>query len=174
MSLSAPRARVFSAYRQLFRARSKLFRGDTVALRESRTAIRQQFVQNAGAATSGSHFEGLLQMADEAADMLLRGIVQGRLNEKSGHYGTNESCLQRAIMRNLFSLVRSCLTLRSFFQKSSLSRSTWWKTCPTWSPLRKRPCRGCRSPWCKRRRATPEQPAVGRTRAPNRPRNPNC
>jgi hypothetical protein len=77
-----------------------------VALRESRTAIRQQFVQNAGAASSGSHFEGLLQMADEAADMLLRGIVQGRLNERTGHYGTNESAAS-FIVRNLFSL--SCV-----------------------------------------------------------------
>jgi Complex 1 protein (LYR family) len=95
MSLSAPRARVLSAYRQLFRARSKLFRGDNVALRESRTAIREQFVQNAGAETSGPHFEGLLQMADEAADMLLRGIVQGRLNETTGHYGTCVTRLRR-------------------------------------------------------------------------------
>lgn len=91
MSLSAPRARVFAAYRQLFRARSKLFSGDDVALRESRTAIRQQFAQHAAATTSGPHFEGLLQMADEAADMLLRGIVQGRLNERTGHYGTSAS-----------------------------------------------------------------------------------
>jgi len=85
-SLSSSRSRVFSAYRRLFRARTKLFVGDTQALQESKNAIRQQFLANKAAPTSGEHFEGLLVMAEEAEDMLLHGFVQGKLNDKSQHY----------------------------------------------------------------------------------------
>lgn len=83
---AASRSRVFSAYRRLFRARAKLFQGDVEAMRESRNAIRQQFLQNKSAPTSGEHFEGLLTMVDEAEDMLLHGFVQGKLNPESQHY----------------------------------------------------------------------------------------
>ena len=86
MASSAARSRVFSAYRRLFRARAKLFQGDVEAMKESRTAIRQQFLQNKTAPTSGEHFEGLMLMVDEAEDMLLHGFVQGTLNPESQHY----------------------------------------------------------------------------------------
>lgn len=78
-------SRVFSAYRKLFRARKSLFRGDTVALRESRVAIKQEFVKNKQA--PASQLDMLLLMADEAQDMMLHGIVQGELNDATGHYG---------------------------------------------------------------------------------------
>jgi len=87
MTLSVAQSRVFSAYRRLFRARSQLFRGDVVALRESRKEIRQQFLMNAHADVSGDLLEGYLQMADEATDMMTHGIVQGKLNQSTGHYG---------------------------------------------------------------------------------------
>jgi hypothetical protein len=88
--MSSPRFRVLSAYRALFRARSKVFRGDHVALRESRAEIRKHFDHNAGAETAGPNFESLLEMARDAADMLRHGIVQGTLNERTGHYGALE------------------------------------------------------------------------------------
>lgn len=80
-------SRVFSAYRQLFRARKNLFDGDHVAMRESRVAIKSEFVKNKAAPTSGEHFEGLLSMAYEAEDMLRHGFVRGNLNKETGHYG---------------------------------------------------------------------------------------
>lgn len=85
-AIASSRGRVFSAYRRLFRARKKLFEGDVEAMLKSRTAIREQFVQNKAAPTSGEHFEGLLTMVDEAEDMLLTGFVRGQLNESTGHY----------------------------------------------------------------------------------------
>jgi hypothetical protein len=87
MSAASPRARVLSAYRTLFRARSRLFRGDEVALRESRSEIRSHFVQNASFRGPDDQLESLLLMANEAADMMRHGIVQGRLNDRTGHYG---------------------------------------------------------------------------------------
>lgn len=90
--MSAARSRVLSAYRRLFRARKQLFQGDTQAMQQSRIAIKSEFIKNKDVApTSGDHFEGLLSMVDEAEDMLLHGIVQGRLNQTSGHYGTFDS-----------------------------------------------------------------------------------
>ena len=81
------RSRVFSAYRRLFRARNELFQGDVQAMRESRVAIKSEFLKNRSAPTAGDHFEGLLLMVDEAVDMLRHGIVRGDLNEQSGNYG---------------------------------------------------------------------------------------
>jgi hypothetical protein len=80
------RTRVFSAYRSLFRARKSLFKADHQAMRESRVAIKDEFVKNQAAPTSGDHFEGLISAVDEAVDMLRHGIVQGNLNQDSGHY----------------------------------------------------------------------------------------
>jgi hypothetical protein len=90
---SATASRVFTGYRRLFRARKTLFRGDVQALQESRIAIKQEYVKNAGVSLSQTdkdmeHFEGLLSMADEAVDMMLHGVVQGKLNQDSGNYGT--------------------------------------------------------------------------------------
>lgn len=83
MSFSSTTARVFSGYRRLFRARNKLFQGDQQALRESRIAIRQQFEMNRNIAQVN---EELFAMIDEAEDMMLHGIVQGKLNKESGQY----------------------------------------------------------------------------------------
>ena len=75
-------ARALSGYRRLFRARASLFQGDERALRESRHAIRAEFVKNKNA--TESQIPELLQMIDDAEDMLLHGIVRGELNEERG------------------------------------------------------------------------------------------
>lgn len=80
MSASTTALRALSGYRRLFRARSKLFAGDTRALRESAVAIRAEFDKNRQIAGPHEHIEGLLTMIDEAEDMLLHGIVRGELN----------------------------------------------------------------------------------------------
>ena len=85
MTSAAASSRVFSAYRNLFRARKTLFRGDVVALRESRLAIKEEFVKNKRA--PAAQLDMLLLMAEEAQDMMLHGIVQGELNDTTGHYG---------------------------------------------------------------------------------------
>ncbi|KAL9191389.1 hypothetical protein ACHAXT_001095 [Thalassiosira profunda] len=74
--------RALAGYRRLFRARSKLFAGDTRALKESAVAIRAEFDKNRGVSGPPEHIEGLLSMIDEAEDMLLHGIVRGELNEE--------------------------------------------------------------------------------------------
>ncbi|GKY96668.1 hypothetical protein MPSEU_000626400 [Mayamaea pseudoterrestris] len=85
MSASAvARSRVFSGYRRLFRARKILFQNDTVALQESRKAIKQEFVKQRQAPVS--QLDMLLLMIDEAEDMMKHGIVQGQLNDNTGHY----------------------------------------------------------------------------------------
>lgn len=78
--MSTTAARALSGYRRLFRARSFLFQGDDRALRESRLAIRAEFTKNKNAPPS--QIPQLLQMIDDAEDMLLHGIVQGQLNEE--------------------------------------------------------------------------------------------
>lgn len=75
--MSSTTARVLSGYRRLFRARKALFDGDHRAMRESRVAIRAEFVKNKSV-TDSNHLEGLLVMIDEAEDMLLHGIVRGK------------------------------------------------------------------------------------------------
>jgi hypothetical protein len=87
MSL-APKARVLSGYRRLFRARKNLFAGDHRAMEESRLAIKAEFVKNKAVPTVGDHFEGLLTMVDEAEDMLRHHIVRGELNQETGNYRT--------------------------------------------------------------------------------------
>jgi complex III assembly factor LYRM7 len=79
-AMSTTAARALSGYRRLFRARSFLFQGDDRALRESRLAIRAEFTKNKNAPPS--QIPQLLQMIDDAEDMLLHGIVQGQLNEE--------------------------------------------------------------------------------------------
>jgi complex III assembly factor LYRM7 len=83
----ASRSRVLSGYRRLFRARKNVFLGDDKAMRESRVAIKSEFVKNKAEVTPGTHFEGLLTMIDEAEDMLRHGLVRGNLNKNTGHYG---------------------------------------------------------------------------------------
>ncbi|GAX09660.1 hypothetical protein FisN_19Lh126 [Fistulifera solaris] len=85
MSL-APKARVLSGYRRLFRARKNLFAGDQRAMEESRLAIKAEFVKNKAVPTVGDHFEGLMTMVDEAEDMLRHHIVRGELNQETGNY----------------------------------------------------------------------------------------
>ena len=85
----AHRAAVFSSYRRLYRARISLFRGDDEAMRQSRQSVRAEYLRHGDAALKdATHFQSLLGMADEAADMLRHSIVRGNLNQKTGHYGT--------------------------------------------------------------------------------------
>lgn len=89
------RATVFSSYRRLYRARSVLFKGDDEAMRESRKAVRAEYIKHGVAPLAdAAHFEGLISMSDEAVDMLLHGIVRGNLNQKTGHYGASMGCEQ--------------------------------------------------------------------------------
>ncbi|KAL3802850.1 hypothetical protein HJC23_007627 [Cyclotella cryptica] len=81
MSSSAA-LRAISGYRRLFRASRHLFTGDERALRESRIAIRAEFDKSKNVTGPPEHIEGLLQMIDEAEDMLLHGIVRGELNRE--------------------------------------------------------------------------------------------
>ena len=89
----AHRAAVFSSYRRLYRARIALFRNDVEAMTKSRDAVRVEYLKH-GTTDSiihdddEQHFQSLLGMADEAADMLRHSIIQGRLNSTTGHYGT--------------------------------------------------------------------------------------
>ncbi|KAI2504430.1 hypothetical protein MHU86_10019 [Fragilaria crotonensis] len=82
--MSSTAGRAISGYRRLFRARNKLFQGDIRALAESKIAIRAEFEKNR-VVSDPHHLEGLLVMIDEAEDMMLHGIVQGKLNEH-GNY----------------------------------------------------------------------------------------
>lgn len=82
--MTTSRLQVLAAYRRLFRARNRLFAGDTVALRESAIAIRQEFLRNARVVVAD--VEPLIAAAYEAEDMMLHGIVQGKLNPLSGNY----------------------------------------------------------------------------------------
>ena len=88
--MSSTAARAISGYRRLFRARNQLFQGDLRALKESRNAIRAEFDKNRFV-TDPALLEGLLVMIDEAEDMMLHGIVQGKLNQQTGNYGELKS-----------------------------------------------------------------------------------
>lgn len=151
---TSSRARVFSAYRRIFRARKDLFDGDVQAMKESRVAIKSEFAKNRQAVTSGDHFEGLLSMVDEAVDMLRYGIVRGNLNQKTGNYGA----LQMLDGSNI--LPKNCgsflppFTSFSFFstrQRSKLNRNIpKVRITPMWSPLHQRRSPNYRNPWWRR------------------------
>ena len=78
------RHRVLSGYRRLFRARRNLFGGDERAMKESRIAIKAEFVKNR-TITETQHMEACLTGVDEAEDMLLHQIMRGERN-KRGNY----------------------------------------------------------------------------------------
>ena len=85
MSL-ASRAKVLSGYRRLFRARKFLFQEDQHAMKESRVAIRSEFLKHQHV-TDPTTLSNLLVSIDEAEDMILHGIVQGKRNDNSGNIG---------------------------------------------------------------------------------------
>ena len=97
----AQRAAVFSSYRRLYRARIALFRNDVEAMTKSRDAVRVEYLRHGTTDIADeTHFQSLVGMADEAADMLRHSIIQGRLNEKSGNYGKFEplsSCKKNTV-----------------------------------------------------------------------------
>ena len=77
---SSTALRALSGYRRLFRARRQLFAGDTHALTQSKLAIRSEFHKHKHITGPPEHIESLLQMIDDAEDMLLHGIVRGEYN----------------------------------------------------------------------------------------------
>ena len=79
------RSRVFSQYRKILRARKALFEGDRQAMLASRNEIRSHFIGNKAAAPETVPM--LLDMVDDAVDMLKHGIVRGDLNQSTGNYG---------------------------------------------------------------------------------------
>jgi complex III assembly factor LYRM7 len=81
--MAASRARVLSGYRRVLRAAKDLFQGDDFALQQSRTALKDEFRKNRGAAANEAHFAAI----DEAEHMLRHEFVRGKLNEDTGHYG---------------------------------------------------------------------------------------
>mmetsp|Transcript_10737 Transcript_10737/g.10863 ORF Transcript_10737/g.10863 Transcript_10737/m.10863 type:complete len:89 (+) Transcript_10737:28-294(+) len=79
-------SRALSGYRKLNRAQKKLFNGDILAQSNARIEIRKHFEQNKNESDQGQ-IEQMLTMIDEAEDMMLHGILQGKLNEDTGSYG---------------------------------------------------------------------------------------
>ena len=79
MSSSASRA--LSSFRRLMRARQKLFAGDSYALMSSRLELRKEFLKNKNA--NGKELEELLMGVNEVEDMMLHGILQGKVDEVS-------------------------------------------------------------------------------------------
>jgi len=73
-------------YRRLLRAQRKLFVGDSFAQSQARREIRHHFNQNSNV-TDTVTLSNLLKGIAEAEDMLLHGVMQGRLNEDTGNYG---------------------------------------------------------------------------------------
>ncbi len=67
-----------SAYRRLFKARQVAFCGDRVALRESRVALRSEFLKNKDVKDAASLAE-LFKGVDEVEEMLRSGILQGKI-----------------------------------------------------------------------------------------------
>ena len=67
-----------SAYRRLFRARVVAFSGDRVALRESRLALRLEFVKNKDVGDAAALVD-LFKGVDEVEEMLRSGILQGKV-----------------------------------------------------------------------------------------------
>lgn len=113
----AQRLQVFSAYRRLYRARLALFKGDDQAMRESRTAVRAEFLKHGEAPIADStHFIGLLSMVDEAVDTLRHGIVRGNLNATTGHYGkvaTVYAIIERVLNRKKLITWIPCMRSRN-------------------------------------------------------------
>jgi len=67
------------AFRRLTRARKKLFANDAYALINSRMELRNEFLKNRSA--GGEELEELLRGVDEVEDMMLHGILQGKIND---------------------------------------------------------------------------------------------
>ncbi|KAI9913397.1 hypothetical protein PsorP6_006677 [Peronosclerospora sorghi] len=59
------------------------FRGDTYALHQARLALRDNFMANSQVSDT-KHLEELVQGIDEAEEMLLHHIVQGRAKQTEG------------------------------------------------------------------------------------------
>ena len=90
MSSASAACRVLSGYRRLIRAQRKLFAEDIYAQSQAKIAIRDYFEQNRSVADT-KQLKELMQAIDDAEDMLVHGIAQGKLNEKTGSYGAHEN-----------------------------------------------------------------------------------
>mmetsp|Transcript_66 Transcript_66/g.120 ORF Transcript_66/g.120 Transcript_66/m.120 type:complete len:128 (-) Transcript_66:197-580(-) len=74
--------RGLSAYRRLFRARQQLFQGDALALVKSREELRNEFIKNKFV-TNPEELKEIFLGVDEVEDMMLHGIMQGKVNEQT-------------------------------------------------------------------------------------------
>lgn len=68
---------VLEAYRNLHRARRIVFSGDILALEAAKLKIRQEF-KNRLQLTDEVEIRGLVQMANETADFMRKGVIQGQ------------------------------------------------------------------------------------------------
>ena len=69
------------AYLHLLRASREAFRGDALALRESRKALRSAFEEKRGV-TDAAEIEASLRDAKEAVEFLRHNIVQAKRSER--------------------------------------------------------------------------------------------
>ena len=74
------RVQVLGGYRRLLRASRQAFRGDVYALAQAHDALRQSFRANRHVSAT-VQVEALIKGIDEAEEMLLYHIVQGRAKE---------------------------------------------------------------------------------------------
>lgn len=77
------RVQVLGGYRRLMRASRQAFRGDAYALQQAQLALRDNFMAN-GQVSDREQLEELVKGIDEAEDMLLHHIVQGRAKQEEG------------------------------------------------------------------------------------------
>ena len=75
-------SRGLSAYRRLFRARQQLFQGDALALVKSGGELRNEFIKNKYV-SNPEELNELFVGVDEVEDMMLHGIMQGKVNKQT-------------------------------------------------------------------------------------------
>ena len=72
---------MLASYRGVIRAASLAFKGDEVAILESRRQIRKHFEESRGVSDEGE-IKGLIGDANETAEVLKHLVVQSQIDEK--------------------------------------------------------------------------------------------
>ena len=80
-SPSALRSAVLASYRGVLRAANLAFKGDEVAILESRRQIRRHFEESRGVSDE-AQIRGLIGDAKETAEVLKHLVVQSQIDEK--------------------------------------------------------------------------------------------
>ena len=83
-TMASARSAVLASYRNLMRSQRTAFANDVTMQAGARQEIRQHYLQNAHV-TDEAELEALVKAADDAADFLVTGIVQGTLNDAGGY-----------------------------------------------------------------------------------------